>query len=138
MAISPIGSAFASWMGQSAGNALFKSINAGVTERASATRQGPLKNVDPKKFVGTWNGNWGKEGKFSVKVLSVTGYEAQVVYENRGMLKASTVLIRDDAIKIGDMKIMMDGSNKALAAVVFVDPANGTQTTVKAPAFRKA
>jgi hypothetical protein len=134
--MSAIGSLLSSYALSSSESGVFKSINSGVTAKAAATRQGPLVNVDPKDFVGTWSGNWGKEGAFSLKVISVNGYAAKVVYKNGSTLQSSTVLIRDNAIRIGDVKLTMNGTEKAAAKVVFTDPATGTLTTVTTQAAR--
>jgi hypothetical protein len=119
-------------------SAVFKSVNSDITAKAAATKQGPLVNVDAKDFVGTWSGNWGKEGAFSLTVLNITGYAAKVVYKNGSTLKSSTVLIRDNAIRIGDVKITMSGSEKASAKAVFTDPTDGSMTSVSTIVTRQA
>jgi hypothetical protein len=134
--MSAIGSLLSSYALSGSDSGVFKSINSGITAKAAATRQGPLVNVDAKDFVGTWSGNWGKEGAFSLQVLSVTGYAAKVVYKNGSTVQASTVLIRDKAIRIGDVKITMDGTDRAVAKTVFTNPYDGGLTTVTAQATR--
>jgi hypothetical protein len=135
MSISAIGSFL---VGAYATDGVSKSLTASIASKADAVPQKPLVNVDPKMFLGTWSGNWGKEGAFSVQVLQVQKYSAQVIYRNGSTLQSSTVLIRDNTIKIGNMKIKMVGTDAAAAAMIVTDPASGTQTTVQTQASRKA
>lgn len=135
MSISPIGSFMASYAG-TGGSSLFSALNSDIATKADTVQQKPLVNVDPENFVGTWKGDWGKEGPFSVQVLQVRNYSAQVVYKNGNTLRSSTVLIRDNTIKIDNMKITMTGGDIAACAAIVTDAATGSKTSVTTTASR--
>jgi hypothetical protein len=96
----------------------------------------PYVNVDPTKFQGTWEGKYADNTKFSVTVSSVTGFRAQVRYQDTLGVKYQQVLIKDDSFKVGNSKFTLQQNGHAQVKTVVVDPASGASTLNTAYATR--
>jgi hypothetical protein len=88
--------------------------------------------VDPKLYQGTWSGTYADKKTFTITVLNVNGFRAQVKYESAGTVKFGTVLIKDNSFRIGDTKLTLakaaTSTRAATATVknVLTDPVTGT------------
>lgn len=96
----------------------------------------PYVNVDPTKFQGTWEGKYSDNTKFSVTVSQVTGFRAQVRYQDTLGVKYQQVLIKDDSFKVGNSKFTLQQNGHAQVKTVVVDPASGASTLNTAYATR--
>ncbi|SHH61699.1 hypothetical protein [Bradyrhizobium erythrophlei] len=88
--------------------------------------------VDPKLYQGTWSGTYADKKTFTIQVLSVSGFRAQVKYQSAGTVKFGTALIKDNSFRIGDTKLTLTKlatSTRAATATVknvLTDPATGS------------
>jgi hypothetical protein len=96
----------------------------------------PYVNVDPTKFQGTWEGKYSDNTKFSVTVSQVSGFRAQVRYQDTLGVKYQQVLIKDDSFKVGNSKFTLQQNGHAQVKTVVVDPASGASTLNTAYATR--
>jgi hypothetical protein len=96
----------------------------------------PYVNVDATKYQGTWEGKYADNTKFSVTVSSVTGFRAQVRYQDTLGVKYQQVLIKDDSFKVGNSKFTLQQNGHAQVKTVVVDPASGASTLNTAYATR--
>jgi hypothetical protein len=96
----------------------------------------PYVNVDATKYQGTWEGKYADNTKFSVTISSVTGFRAQVRYQDTLGVKYQQVLIKDDSFKVGNSKFTLQQNGHAQVKTVVVDPASGASTMNTAYATR--
>jgi hypothetical protein len=88
--------------------------------------------VDPTLYQGTWSGTYADKKTFTIQVLNVFGFRAQVKYQSAGTVKYGSVLIKDNSFRIGDTKLTLTKlatANTAATATVknvLTDPATGT------------
>jgi hypothetical protein len=88
--------------------------------------------VDPKLYQGTWSGTYADKKTFTIQVLNVSGFRAEVKYQSAGTVKFGTALIKDNSFRIGDTKLTLTklatSTTAATATVknVLTDPATGT------------
>ena len=85
----------------------------------------PYVAVDPTRFQGSWQGKYADTSKFSVDISAVTGFRAQVKYQDKLGVKYQQVLIKDDSFKIGNSKFTLQKNGHAEVKTVVVDPASG-------------
>ena len=92
----------------------------------------PYVNVDATKYQGTWEGKYSDNTKFSVTVSAVTGFRAQVRYQDTLGVKYQQVLIKDDSFKVGNSKFTLQKNGHAQVKTVVTDPASGATTLLTA------
>ena len=90
------------------------------------TTSGKYVNVDPDTFKGSWEGTYANKKTFKVDVLQVEGFRAQVKYSSAGTVKYQQVLIKDNAFRIGDTKVLVTADNKATIKNAITDPVTGS------------
>ncbi|ABD88148.1 hypothetical protein [Rhodopseudomonas palustris] len=96
----------------------------------------PYKNVDAKAYEGTWQGTYSNTKKFKITVTDVSGFRAQVKYEGEGSLKFQSVLIKDNAFRVGDSKFTLTGNGKATVKTAVTDPVTSQTSLVTGAAKR--
>ncbi|HEY0331091.1 MAG TPA: hypothetical protein VGC77_18580 [Rhodopseudomonas sp.] len=90
----------------------------------------PYKNVDAKSYQGTWEGTYSDTKKFKITITDVSGFRAQVRYESAGTIKFQSVLIKDNAFRVGDSKFTLTGTGKATVKNAVTDPVTGSTSLV--------
>jgi hypothetical protein len=96
----------------------------------------PYVAVDPAKFQGNWEGKYADNTRFSVDISQVSGFRAQVKYQDKTTVKYQQVLIKDNSFKIGNSKFTLQKNGHAEVKTVVVDPASGASTLNTAYAQR--
>jgi hypothetical protein len=103
--------------------------SAGTTTIPSKTK---YVAVDPKLYQGTWSGTYADKKTFKITVTGVSGFRAQVKYQSGTTVKYGSVLIKDNAFRIGDTKMILATAATATKAAtatvknVVTDPATGS------------
>jgi hypothetical protein len=83
--------------------------------------------VDPKLYEGSWSGKYANNKPFTVTVSNVSGFRAQVKYQSEATVKFQSVLIKDQAFRIGDTKFtLLKKAGTAQIKNVVTDPATGS------------
>ena len=100
-------------------------LSAGYTT-AVPTTSGKYVAVDPDTFKGSWTGTYANKKTFQIDILQVDGFRAQVKYSSAGTVKYQSVLIKDNAFRIGDTKVQVTGNNKATIKNAVTDPVTGS------------
>ncbi len=91
----------------------------------------PYKNVDAKSYEGTWQGTYSNTNKFKITVSDVSGFRAQVKYESAGTIKYQSVLIKDNAFRVGDSKFTLSATaGRASVKTAVTDPVTGQTSLV--------
>ncbi|WP_315812669.1 hypothetical protein [Bradyrhizobium sp. SZCCHNR2028] len=81
--------------------------------------------VDPTLYQGGWSGKYANGKSFTVSVSNVKGFHAKVRDQSEGVNKYQDVLIKDNALGIGDTKFTLTGNGKAQIKNVVTDAASG-------------
>lgn len=90
-------------------------------------------NVDPKSYLGEWQGHYTTGKTYKIDVLSINGFRARVKYQSGNTVNVADVLILSNSFKVGDSKFTLTGAGTAQVKTVFVSPYDGSttlQTTV--------
>ena len=82
--------------------------------------------VDPSLYQGTWTGTYPDKKTFSITVSEISGFRAQVKYQSAGTVKFQSVLIRDNAFRVGDTKFILTKAGSAQIKNVISDPVTGS------------
>src|SRR5665811_144883 len=72
--------------------------------------------VDPNLYQGTWSGTYADKKTFKITVTGVSGFRAQVKYQSGTTVKYGSVLIKDNAFRIGDTKMILTTAATATKA----------------------
>jgi hypothetical protein len=91
-------------------------------------------NVDPKSYVGTWEGTYSNNQKFKITISDVNGFRAQVKYQSGSTTQYQQVLIGNSSFRIGDTKFMLTGTGKANVFNAVTDPVTGNTSLVQGAA----
>lgn len=67
----------------------------------------PYTNVDPASYKGTWNGTYTNNQKFQITVSQVSGFRAQVKYQDASGVSYQSVLIRGGSFRVGNSKFTL-------------------------------
>jgi hypothetical protein len=67
----------------------------------------PYTKVDPASYQGTWNGTYTNNQKFQIAVSQVSGFRAQVKYEDASGVSYQSVLIRGGSFRVGNSKFTL-------------------------------
>ncbi len=86
----------------------------------------PYVSVDPTAYQGKWTGTYANGKKFTITVSNVVGFRAQVKYDSAGIVKYQSVLIKDNAFRVGDTKFTLTKAGTATIKNVVTDPATGS------------
>ena len=90
-------------------------------------------NVDPKSYLGEWQGHYTTGKTYKIDVLSINGFRARVKYQSGSTVNVADVLVLKDSFKVGNSKFTLTGAGTAQVKTVFVSPYDGSttlQTTV--------
>jgi hypothetical protein len=90
----------------------------------------PYTNVDATLYQGTWSGTYSNTKKFTITVSNVQGFRAQVKYQSEGTIKFQSVLIKDDAFRVGDTKFTLGKNGNASIRTVITDPVTSQTSLV--------
>src|SRR6202158_5192656 len=82
----------------------------------------PYVAVDPKLYEGSWTGKYANNKPFTITVSDVSGFRAQVKYQSDSTVKYQSVLIKDNAFRIGDSKFTVTKIGTAQVKTVVTDP----------------
>ena len=82
--------------------------------------------VDPSLYQGTWTGTYPDKKTFAITVSEISGFRAQVKYQSAGTVKFQSVLIRDNAFRVGDTKFILTKVGSAQIKNVITDPVTGS------------
>jgi hypothetical protein len=82
--------------------------------------------VDPTLYQGTWSGTYPDKKTFKITVSDVNGFHAQVKYESGSTVKYQSVLIKDQAFRVGDTKFTLTKAGTAQIKNVVTDPVTGS------------
>ena len=82
--------------------------------------------VDPNLYQGHWTGTYPDKKTFEITVSNVNGFRAQVKYQSGTTVKYQSVLIKDNAFRIGDTKFTLTKPGSAQIRNVITDPATGS------------
>jgi hypothetical protein len=85
----------------------------------------PYVAVDPTVFQGTWTGTYANNQQFSVTVANISGFRATAEYKSGSTIKYQSVLIKDNAFRVGDSKFTVTGAGVAQIKTVVTDPVTG-------------
>src|SRR5258708_37916484 len=103
---------------------------------SSATLNSPTravyKNVDPKRYEGSWSGTFNNNQKFQFTISEVNGFHARVKYQSGGTALYQQVLISNNSFRIGDSKFFLSSKpGQALAKTVITSPVDGSTTLLQ-------
>jgi hypothetical protein len=112
-------------------SANYKTVGATIPSRT------PYVAVDPALYKGIWSGTYANKKPFTISVLDVNGFRAQVKYQSEGTLKYQSVLIKDLSFRVGDTKFTLSAKlGTATIKNVVTDPATGSTFLDSATAIR--
>lgn len=114
---------------------IFSVLAAGYTAKPpTAPSHTAYVPVDATLWEGTWKGTYSTGEKFSFTVSNVEGFRAKVRYQSgNGPIKYQSVLIKDNAFRVGDSKFLLSKAGHGTIKTVVTNPATGQSTLNSAP-----
>ncbi len=111
-------------------------LASGYTSAALTTPSNtPYTNVDAKSYNGNWDGTYANGQKFQISVSNVTGFRAELRYQDATMTKYQSVLIKDNSFRVGDSKFTLSGTaGSATVKTAVTDPVTGSTNLVSGTA----
>lgn len=91
----------------------------------AAPTGGKYVDVDPDAYEGTWTGKFGDNTAFKIQISNVAGYKAKVRYSSGAVNQFQEVLIKDNQLRIGDTKFILNKNGVADVRNVLTDGATG-------------
>jgi len=85
-------------------------------------------NVDPSSYQGSWTGKYANGQSFTISIHEVSGFRAKAKYQSGSTVKYQSVLIKDNAFRIGDSKFMLQRAGVAQIKTVMTNAATGAST----------
>jgi hypothetical protein len=106
-------------------------LASGYTASALTTPSNtPYTAVDPASYQGSWSGTYSNNTAFKFTISNVTGFRAQVKYQNGSTVQYQNVLIKDNSFRIGDSKFTLSGTGAATIKTALTDPVSGTTNLI--------
>jgi hypothetical protein len=93
----------------------------------------PYSNVDPASYQGTWDGTYSNNQKFQITVSQVSGFRAQVKYQDASSVSYQSVLIKGGSFRVGNSKFTLTTPATSATAATADAPATAAQPRSRPP-----
>jgi hypothetical protein len=87
----------------------------------------PYTKVDPATYQGTWSGTYTNNQKFQLTVSQVSGFRAEVKYQDSSGVSYQSVLIKAGSFRVGNSKFTLTTPLTPAVAATANAPATAAQ-----------
>jgi hypothetical protein len=81
--------------------------NAYTSAPLATSSNTPYTKVDPASYQGTWSGTYSNNQKFQLTVSQVSGFRAEVKFQDTSGVSYQSVLIKGGSFRVGNSKFTL-------------------------------